>query len=69
MLIADGHLTEVPLDSVNSGVVSLHGLCLQLVDKSSTVLCASMSIHGFPGSGILSQLLVTLKYAKTGLET
>jgi len=31
----------------------------ELVDKSSTVLCASMSIHGVPGSGTLSQLLVT----------
>ena len=40
----------------------------ELVDESSTVLCASMSIHGVPGSGTLSQLLVTLKYAKTGLE-
>jgi len=41
----------------------------ELVDKSSTVLCASKSIHSIPGSGILLQLLVTLKYAKTGLET
>jgi len=32
----------------------------ELVDKSSTVLCSSKSIHGIPGSGILSQLLVTL---------
>jgi len=31
----------------------------ELVDKSSTVLCASKSIYGIPGSGILSQLLVT----------
>jgi len=32
----------------------------ELVDESSTVLCASKSIvHGIPGSGILSQLLVT----------
>jgi len=27
-LVADGHLTEIPLDSVYSGVVSLCGLCL-----------------------------------------
>jgi len=40
----------------------------ELVDKSSTALCASKHIHGIPGSGILSQLLVTWKYAKTGLE-
>ena len=26
-MVADGHLTKVPLDSVYSGVVSLHGLC------------------------------------------
>jgi len=38
------------------------------VDESSTVLCASKSIHSIPGSGILSQLLVTEKYAKTELE-
>jgi len=31
----------------------------ELVDESSTVLCASMSTHGIPRSGILSQLLVT----------
>jgi len=31
----------------------------EMVDKSSTVQCASMSIHGVPGSGTLSQLLVT----------
>jgi len=36
----------------------------ELVDKSFTVLCASMSIHGVPGSGTLSQLLVTGKKAK-----
>ncbi len=29
-LVADGHLTDVPLDSVYSGVVSLHGFCLVL---------------------------------------
>ncbi len=41
----------------------------ELVDESSTVLCASKSIHGIPGSGIpLSQLLASWKYAKTGLE-
>jgi len=28
----------------------------ELVDKSSTVLCSSKSIHNIPGSGILSQL-------------
>ncbi len=27
-LVADGHLTEVLLDSIYSGVVSLHGICL-----------------------------------------
>ena len=27
-LIADGHLTDVPVDSIYSGVVSLHGLLL-----------------------------------------
>ncbi len=27
-LVANGHLTEVPLDSIYSGVVSLHGICL-----------------------------------------
>ncbi len=27
-LVADGHLTEVPLESVYSGIVSLRGLCL-----------------------------------------
>jgi len=32
----------------------------ELVDESSTVLCSSKSIHGIPGLGILSQLLVTL---------
>ena len=26
-MVADGHLTDVPLDSVYSGVVSLRGLC------------------------------------------
>ena len=26
-MVADGHLTAVPIDSVYSGVVSLHGLC------------------------------------------
>ena len=41
----------------------------ELVDKSSTVLCAPMSIHNVPGSGTLSQLLVTWKKAKSGLET
>jgi hypothetical protein len=30
-LVADGHLTEVPLESVYSGVVSLQGLCLDIV--------------------------------------
>ena len=30
-LVADGHLTKVPLESVYSGVVSLHGLCLFLL--------------------------------------
>jgi Reverse transcriptase (RNA-dependent DNA polymerase) len=29
-LVADGHLTQAPLDSVYSGVVSLHGLCFVL---------------------------------------
>ena len=27
-LVADGHLTEVPLDSLYSGIVSLRGICL-----------------------------------------
>jgi len=31
----------------------------ELVDESSTVLCVSKSIHSVPGSGTLSQLLVT----------
>jgi len=31
----------------------------ELVDESSTVMCASKSIHGIPRSGKLSQLLVT----------
>jgi len=33
----------------------------ELVDESSTVLCATKSIHGVPGSETLSQLLVTWK--------
>jgi len=29
-LVADGHLTDIPLESVYSGVVSLHGLRIVL---------------------------------------
>eukprot|EP00978_Attheya_sp_CCMP212_P000680 scaffold1362_cov61-Attheya_sp.AAC.3 len=44
-LVADGHLTEVPLDSVYSGVVSLHGLRLLVSSSpSSTDLILGLQI-------------------------
>ena len=83
-MVADGHLTEVPTESVYSGVVSLRGLraCIFLgelnnmpawgTDISSAYLCAKTSelvcIEAGPEFGALAGHLLIIDKALYGLQ-
>ena len=84
-LVADGHLTDIPLESVYSGVVSLKGLraCIFLgelngmaawgTDISSAYLCAKTSekvcIRAGPEFGPLAGHLLIIDKALYGLKS
>ena len=84
-LVADGHLTDIPLESVYSGVVSLKGLraCIFLgelngmeawgTDISSAYLCAKTSekvcIRAGPEFGPLAEHLLIIDKALYGLKS